>query len=143
MTREKLLANIFDAIALMKKGMFISHLQKPHAANMPTRAQMGILFFLSHAENKGVKYIGKCMGMSTSAATQLVNGLVKQGFISRKPDLKDRRKIDLVLTAKAKKMVQKMNVARTKVLGKMFEVLNTSELENLEKILQKIVNQFK
>ncbi|MCC6643641.1 MarR family transcriptional regulator [Candidatus Peregrinibacteria bacterium] len=141
MSREKLLADIFDQIALMRKKVFMSHMHKPHTANMPTRAQMGVLFFLSHDQNSGVKEMGKCMGMSTSAATQLVNGLVEQGYVSRKPDLKDRRKVALVITAKARKIIQKMNVSRVKALGEMFEPLNSAELKVLNKILQKIVNQ--
>jgi DNA-binding MarR family transcriptional regulator len=69
-------------------------------ANTPTLAQFRIL----HKVKKGVCHVGKlseAFGISQPATSIMVSTMVKEGLLKRSFHPKDRRQIELHLTAKA------------------------------------------
>lgn len=80
--------------------------------------------------------------MSSSAATQIVDGLVREKVLMRQVDKKDRRKISISLTATGKKKLLQAKKLRAKAMAKYFDPLNDKELAQLQKLLEKIVEHF-
>jgi DNA-binding MarR family transcriptional regulator len=56
-----------------------------------TMSQLSLLFFLKHGGECGVREIGSRLGITTPAASQLVDRLVRGGLADRTEDPKDRR----------------------------------------------------
>ncbi|HET8574753.1 MAG TPA: MarR family transcriptional regulator [Candidatus Paceibacterota bacterium] len=108
-----------------------------------THAQMGILFVFSEGETKTTKEIAERFHVSSSAATQVINRLVKDKLLSRETDAKDRRKVTLVLTLQGKKMLQKTQKAQYAKIGKMFEALSDKELETFIRLQEKVMKHWK
>ncbi|MBI5530499.1 MAG: MarR family transcriptional regulator [Candidatus Doudnabacteria bacterium] len=113
------------------------------AKNMPTRAQIGVLFTVWHEERLSIKELAQKFSMSSSAATQLVNGLVKEGLLVRTEDKIDRRKITIALTAKGKKDIELLKKKRYQTIERLVSPLSDHELEQLKIISEKIAKNLK
>jgi DNA-binding MarR family transcriptional regulator len=118
------------------------HKQGSEPKDLPTQAQIGVLFVLSHQGSQSIKDLSLRFGMTSSAATQLVDGLVKHGFLKRMEDRNDRRKMCVDLTSKGKKTLEKAKKQRIEKMAKMFEPLTDEELMQLQKIQSKIVEHW-
>lgn len=88
---------LFDTMVqfgkLMSKNSTESHEEKE-----ATMLQFSALRCLQEQKNIAVNELGSCLHMSKSSATQLIERLVKSGFIKRQEDKNDRRIIHLSLT---------------------------------------------
>jgi DNA-binding MarR family transcriptional regulator len=142
MQRKDLIQSFFksmDAMARinMMQGKGIS---KPK--HLPPHGQMGILFVVAHAGPQSIKDLSTRFSMTSSAATQLVNNLVKDGLLARTEDPADRRKSCVELTAKGKKIITEAKEHRLKKMMTLFEPLTDEELSQLLKIQNKIVEHW-
>jgi DNA-binding MarR family transcriptional regulator len=63
-------------------------------------SQMSALFYLYRKGSRGVSDIGEEMGVTSAAASQMLDKLVLQGLITRSEDPHDRRLKQIVLTDK-------------------------------------------
>src|SRR3989344_8074532 len=70
--------------------------------NHITHSQWFVLTMIEHFKKTNIKYIAEAMEMSSSAATQLVDGLVQNGYVTRLEDPNDRRLVQLTLSPKGK-----------------------------------------
>lgn len=81
-----------------------------------THTQWRVLSFITGRPETALKDIAQALGITSSAATQLVDGLVEGGYITRKAHQSDRRVTVLALAPKAailfstiqKKLAEKM-----------------------------------
>jgi DNA-binding MarR family transcriptional regulator len=138
MNRSELIKKFFKSIdAMARIGGAKKH--AAHPKHFPPYSQMGVLFVVSHGTSVTIKDVSQRFAMTSSAATQMVNALVKNGFLARKEDTHDRRKICLLLTAKGKKVIEQAKKYRMKKMTEMFEPLTDSELNHLLHIQEKIV----
>lgn len=113
----------------------------PH--DIPTHAQLCVLITLARHGSETVKDISTQLTMTSSAATQLVNGLVKAGLLMRKSDQEDRRKTCIDLTVKGKKILKKAQDHRLHRIVESFAPLSTKEIQQLLSIQAKIVAHWK
>ena len=65
-----------------------------------SRSMIGTLHLLSHREHAGVTDIGEHLGVSSAAASQMLEHLVEAGLIERTEDPDDRRMKKISLTEK-------------------------------------------
>jgi DNA-binding MarR family transcriptional regulator len=72
------------------------------------------------------------------AATLLIDGLVKEKFIARIVDAKDRRAVRVMLTPRGKAVIARGIMNRIKELKKIFAGLTAGERAQLIAILRKI-----
>lgn len=135
-TIEALLQNM-EAIGKAMMSRKVETLQ----ADMPTHAQLGVLLMVNYQGPHSIKSLAEKFRMTSSAATQLVNGLVKNGLLSRVEDEQDRRKIAVGMTQKGKRLLEATKKQREKNMLKIFEPLSDVELVQLEKIQRKITEQ--
>ncbi|MFZ2804179.1 MAG: MarR family transcriptional regulator [Patescibacteria group bacterium] len=138
MQRSQLVADIAEGLATFKRllGPPQGHAPQKH---LPTRAQIGILAILSYEGPQNLKDLAKRLCMSSSAATQLVNGLVKEKTLTRTEDTHDRRKIRLALTPVGKRKFAQAKKAHLESLSTLLTPLTDNELLQWKKLQDKIL----
>lgn len=139
MQRETLISQFFESVSAIKRSMFATHAQGDAKKNLPSHAQLGVLFAVSHAAHMNIKDVASNFCMTSSGATQLVNALVKDGFLARKADKEDRRKITVSLTRKGKALLERAKKERRASLTKLLKPLTDTELAQLCAIQEKIL----
>ena len=111
-----------------------------------THAQWGVLMIIEGGgRDSTVKNVAKALSITSSAATQLIDGLVENGYVVREEHSEDRRKVTLALSNKTKKQVGKMKGERLDRFIKLFKVLSDEEFDQFiflnKKIVENVVNK--
>ena len=140
MKRNALLEELFESVACIGRQITPYSTSKT-TKKLPTRAQICILFSLLYGGPQSVKELAHRLGMTPSAITQMVDGLVEQGLLIRKEDTKDRRKTCVILTKKGQKKLEGIRKDRMESFTKLFETLSDSDLLQLKNIYSKIIAQ--
>ena len=135
-TRKQLIEDLFDSFQSIKRKMVddTSDLQ----VFQITLAQAMILRMIFQSQNIGVKEIAKRLHITSSAATQQVDTLVKKGFLLREVDEKDRRALRIHFTQKTKLQFEAI---KEKLFGRLAQnllVLDDDELREYLRLHQKI-----
>src|SRR3989344_1736973 len=110
-TRKQLIEEIlhsFHAIRNITKAKAASLGHQKHV----THSQWFVLTIIKHVKKTSIKDVAEAMEMSSSAATQLVDGLVKGGYLTRQEDPKDRRLVQLALSPKGSEHIIAMKEKR-------------------------------
>lgn len=96
----------FSDSAAMQVALFC-RLNRNRKINIPIRcSELGILMFLSlHSPPTSPAAISGFFGISRPSATSALKKLEKEGYISRKPCLTDRRSCVILLTKQGKQLV--------------------------------------
>src|SRR4051812_34387389 len=122
--RKKDIETLIEATqALKRKMLSLSALKKASI----TPSQMLVVGHVLRNEGSSTKDTAAALKMTGSAITQLVNGLVKRGFIKREKDLDDKRAHRLFLTSKSKKRIAEYREKRSKLMLSIFKGLSDEE----------------
>jgi len=118
-------------------------LKSTKSASLPrvTPSQWGVLTLIEQREKSTVKEISQALGVTSSAATQLVEGLVTSGYLVRKTSAEDRRNVILTLSKKSKKHIDGMKKHALQRFLKIFEALTDKEFEQYFALNKKIVQR--
>lgn len=106
-----------------------------------SRTKIGALFLLSKTGSQSLKDLAVRFHMSSSAATQVIDELEKEGLVVRRADVNDRRMIAVVITEKGKQELATAKRSRLAQLKEILDVLTDEELAQLRSIEQKIVQR--
>lgn len=134
-SREQLLADLMQTINILRKGMFT---RDAKARVRITPQQWLVLRIISLNVESTVKDVAAKMQMSSSAATQLVDKLVKNGYVKRTNNTGDRRTINLAIASKARTEIQKLRGQALERTTDIFKALNDKEIAQLAALHQKI-----
>jgi len=104
-------------------------------------SQLGALFQIHHRESSGVTDLGDQLGVTSSAASQLLERLVQQELILRSEDPSDRRVKQLVLTDKGRQVLQESIRARESWLSDLAAALSDSEKEAIIAALNILIDK--
>ncbi len=104
-----------------------------------THSQLFALMVIEQNHNIGIKEASRMLGISSSAATQLVDALVDEGYVTRRADTNDRRALHLTLSPKGSKHIAALKKAHAKLMTSVFGALTTSELQTFLTLHKKIV----
>ena len=107
-----------------------------------TPSQWGVLLFVEQHTKGTVKDVAEALGITSSAATQLIDGLVRSKYILRETSLNDRRAVVLTLSKNTRAQVDKMKKEGLKKFLKLFEVLNDKELDQYVLLNKKIIEGY-
>ncbi len=107
-----------------------------------TPQQLEIMSLLAGGR-RSVKEIANFFNISSSAATQMIESLVKSRSISRRLDRKDRRIVRLALTATGRKKLQQLQKSHLRHMQLALRELNDKEMEILAELPNKLIKQFK
>ncbi len=92
-------------------------------------SQLGALFHIHRLGSSGITDLGDHLGVTSSAASQMLERLVKQELILRSEDPSDRRVKRIVLTDKGLQVLRESIRARQGWLDDLAETLSASEKE--------------
>jgi DNA-binding MarR family transcriptional regulator len=104
-----------------------------------TPSQWGVLMLIEQQKESTVKDVAKSLAITSSAATQLVDGLVKSGYLVRETHPEDRRTVTLTLSKKSRNQVEKMKKQALEKFLKIFQVLSDKEFDQYFALNKKIV----
>ena len=140
-TRKQKVEELLADLQSLRRTMVF---RMPISATMPrvTPSQWGVLMLIEQQGSGTVKDLARALGVTSSAATQLVDGLVSSRYLMRKPSAEDRRTIQLTLSQKSKTQVEKMKKQALQKFLKLFEVLNDKEFDQYLLLNKKIVEKF-
>jgi len=137
LNRKKLIGEIASDFFLLKRRMMSGHKHPLRHKITPSQGQL--MFILIKHKDMNTSEIAKLMGITTSAATQLIDGLVQHGFVIRESSDEDRRAYKIKISDSAKEHMDKMKAEGLERMAKIFEVLEDDELNKLFELSHKIV----
>lgn len=125
-------SSLFSEVGLLIK----SRLQE--AVAMPF-SQCQTLWFVAERTSPSMQDVARHFKIRAPSATFLVEELVRGGFLERHANIKDRRRVELTLTAKGKRTFKNFQSKRDAILSKLFNSLVEKDRTQLNHILQKII----
>ncbi len=96
-----------------------------------TDAQRQALFVIAESQSMTVGDAARRLRVTNGAVTQLVDGLVRQGAVTRQQDTRDARKVHIVLTEFGAKKLTEMGQAYQKKLQEIFENVSDERIQAL------------
>ena len=140
-TREQFIEEILHSFHAIRNITKTRSLHLGHQ-NRITHSQWFVLTIVQHFKKISIKDIAEKMEMSSSAATQLVDGLVQTGLVIRQEDPKDRRLVQLELSPKGKKHIAATKKSRIAEMAEIFDALTDKELEEFVRLHKKVLSKF-
>jgi DNA-binding MarR family transcriptional regulator len=135
--REKQIEEIFESLYVIKRKL--SEGYSPRGKIDISISQWLVLRVVSQHTGIGVKEIASLLGITSSAATQLISCLVEKEYLIREGDSKDRRALKIKLSAKAKRKMARMRSKCVNSLSQLFGALNDEEFRMYCAINKKVV----
>ena len=126
-------SRLFTEVGLILK----TRLQK--AIPMPF-SQYQTLQFVAERTRVNMQEVAQHFKIRAPSATFLVEELVRSGLVARHANTKDRRKVEIELTAKGKRTFKVIHEKRDTILAKLFGSLEEKDRQELNRILESIIN---
>ncbi len=92
-----------------------------------SRSQVGALFQLSHHRTSSIAHIGGRLGVTSAAASQMLDRLVQQGLIARSEDPSDRRAKQVTLTERGGRFIEEAMEARQRWFESVAQEMSAEE----------------
>lgn len=134
--RKKIIEGLLQNMYAMRHKLMVGYTEKKELVITPS--QGFALRYVAENKSANVKDIAKTLNITSSAATQLIDGLVDKGYLIRKSSLDDRRAIVLSVSLKAKKLFKECKEQGLQKMIKLFDVLTDNELAEYSKLNKKI-----
>jgi DNA-binding MarR family transcriptional regulator len=111
----------------------------------PKKAQItpSQLTFLEHAASSpglGTQAMAEDLGLATPTVSIGVRQLEETGFLTRQPDLRDGRAVQIFLTAKGQKLLQSSNNFRRQKFERLLFGLTSDERNTFLDLLERAIN---
>ncbi len=106
-----------------------------------TMSQFGALFQIRTRGRMGVSDVGDDLGVTSAAASQMLERLVQQGFITRSEDPDDRRVKQIVLTEKGSQLLHQSVQARQEWLKNLATMMTKEESKQVINGLQILIEK--
>lgn len=142
MKREQLIEAIFATMQSMHRtGTAKFHTLIGKSGITPS--QMELLFIVKTQKKVNVKELAAHMHLTPGAVTQLVEGLVRGGYVQREQDTADRRVTHVVVSPEGKQKLADLKQHRLNMMKKIMQSLTTEELEVMLKVQQKMLEHIR
>lgn len=106
-----------------------------------SRTQGKILKILYMRGSMSQKEMQEKLDIQSGSISELISKLEKKGLVIRQPDSFDRRRMILLLTEKGREDVEAYSRRYENHVLSFFQVLDESEKQELERILEKLLSQ--
>lgn len=104
-----------------------------------TPSQWGVLMYVEKNQGNTIKDVAKYLNMTSSAVTQLVDGLVNNGYLIRTTGVSDRRIVTLSLSKEMTRKIKKMKDKTLERFLEFFQGLEDDEFNQYVSLSNKIV----
>ncbi len=108
-----------------------------------TLSQFMVMDILHRHTESRMTDLARFINVTTAAVTGIIDRLVRDGYVKRQSDSRDRRIIKVSLTAEGNSVVQKMIERRKQVTRKIFGIITEEEREAYLKILEHVRDHLK
>lgn len=106
-----------------------------------SRSMIGTLFHLSHRDHTGVTDLSEHLGVSSAAASQMLERLVEEGMIQRSENPDDRRMKVLILTEKGHQVIKDSINARLGWFEELAACFNDEEKDQISSAFELMIDQ--
>jgi DNA-binding MarR family transcriptional regulator len=138
--RKKIIEEIIENFrTLARRIMAEGHRGLERCPITPTQAQ--ILFIVLRQKNISVKELAEKLAISSSAVVQLIEELVKKGYLIRKNNPKDHRFVEIAISETTKKQAKLLKRNFFKQLISLFNNLSDTELIQYNYLNKKILRE--
>ena len=137
--RKAQIQELLEGMSAMRRNMPFRGIESNKMPRI-TPSQWGVVMLIGQRGKVSMKEVAKTLHMTSSAVTQLVDGLVENGYVIRQENTEDRRTVMLTLSKKTKNQVAKMREHMVKRFLEVFEVLTDEEFDQFC-ALQKRISQ--
>ena len=103
-----------------------------------TVTQFTVLEALLHLGSLSQKAIGQKLLRSSGNIVKVIDNLERDGLVLRKPNLKDRRAYQIILTEKGEQIIKKRFPNHVKSIVEAFSILNKEEQVELGRLCKKL-----
>ncbi|MCX7958388.1 MAG: MarR family transcriptional regulator [Deltaproteobacteria bacterium] len=108
-----------------------------------TLPQVVALHYVSKCTECSVSSISERVGISLGATSHLVDRLVRNGYLSRKENPRDRRMKLIAVTKKGHEFLVRLNESRTSDLISALSFLDSDSVIRLRNIISEMVEKFR
>ena len=137
-TTEPLEATLKEWFAIFRHRMMGSFFIYARDKGL-TMAQLGAMFHVYHKGGCGVSDIGSDLGVTNSAASQMLERLVQLKLITRSEDPIDRRVKQIVLTDKGRQILQESSQANQSWLENLVQSMSADERSQVSDALVTLI----
>ena len=123
---KKLYSNVFERIAV--------------EYNITANEVMILTFLKDDIDQDMATDIVNNLMISKSHVSLSVNNLEKAGYIEKRQDINDKKKVHLEITENAKPILDEIENEQNKLYEVIFKGISQEEIETLKLILQKMCN---
>ena len=145
-TRKQTISKILGSFQIIRRAL-LQQVAEQQACeqdeNSVTLSQQMTLLTVAARGAVSVKEIASARMISSSAATQVVNSLVKKGYLIRSQDESDRRATVVSLGPEYQQRVDAKVGNAAAYLTPVFSSLSKEELEEYERLNNKLVNSLR
>lgn len=136
LNRKKIIESLFENFHSIKRQLLEGNIAAKNVEVTPAEGLLLRLVF--NKDGMGVKEIANQLRVTSSAATQLIDSLVKKGFLVREQSQEDRRALIIKFSEKAKNKINLIRERSFNHLVILFEALSDEELKQYSELNQKI-----
>lgn len=136
--RAQALQEIFESLHGLKRELTHGHHGPVAKAPSVTGMQWLVIDHLSRERMVSIKDVRALLGVTSSAATQVVNELERHGHVTKQVHPSDRRATVVVLTPKTRRAITAMRAAMLTRLSSVFAVLTDTELAAFAQLTKKV-----
>lgn len=136
--RKEIIEGLLRNIHVMKHKLMVGYTSKKSLLITPS--QGFVLRFVAENKLSNTKAIAQTLHISSSAATQLIDGLVEKGYLTRTASADDRRVMSLSLSKKAKTLFKKFKEHGLEKMTGLFSALTDKELAQYAALSKKITD---
>jgi DNA-binding MarR family transcriptional regulator len=136
--RNKLVEEVLEDFRTTLRRIFTASRSDMHGNIIP-RSQAIVMHIVNANPGISVKNVAISLDVSPSAATQLIDALVKDGIMIRRPSEQDHRVVCLELSKEGKLRHRKYRAFQLARLHPILDVLTDEELVELSRLHAKIL----
>jgi DNA-binding MarR family transcriptional regulator len=143
--RQGLVQQFFETLTAVHRLVgdqrsIVTPVGRERRAKERRQPQTELLYILSRVKELTIKQIAAKMFITSSAATQMVESLVKQGFLERQDDPKDRRVVKVRLTPKGRAYFNRFRKWHLHRVDYVLRKLSDKELKYIIDIRNKLLD---
>ncbi|MGA9756486.1 MAG: MarR family transcriptional regulator [Desulfobaccales bacterium] len=132
---------VLEAVPMVMRAIRTE--MRSHRGSDLSVPQFRVLVFLNRHEGASLSDIAEHLGLTLPSMSKMIDGLVARNLVTRQMDLKDRRRVTLVLTALGRREMQSAYEASESRLAERLAVLTASDRRTIIKAMQVLESIFR
>ena len=136
---ESLEANSSVGYLVKRCGVLMTQVAEERFASLPISfTQWVVLMHLAREEHLSATQLSEHIGYDMGALTRVVDELERAGFARRERSVRDRRAVEIAITAAGRRAVQKGKGTVVELLNRLIEPFSDQEIDTLLTLLTRL-----